>query len=326
MSELIEVRNLKKYFPTRRGMVHAVDDVSFTIEKGTTMGMVGESGCGKTTLGRVLVHLDQSTSGEINFEGRNVTDIRGGALRKYRERAQIIFQDPYSSLNPRYTVEQTIQEPLALSHRFKRSEITQKTTELMNMVGVAQRLRLSFPHELDGGRRQRVVIARALALSPDFVVCDEPVSSLDVSIRAQILNLLQDLQQERNLTYLFITHDLSVVRRISRQIYVMYLGQVVETSPSRDLFKKQYHPYAKALLSAIPSLNIHKKMDRIILKGEITSPIDPQPGCRFAARCNYALDKCHEPQKLEEMSPNRFVACCRAREINAFPSRDGSSN
>lgn len=316
MAGLVEIKHLKKYFPTGRGTVHAVDDVSMTLEKGSTMGVVGESGCGKSTLGRVLVHLEGATDGQILFGGQDVTNLKGKELHAFRQNAQMIFQDPYASLNPRYTVEQTIQEPLIISGQFKRSEIEKKTRELMDLVGIAARLRLAYPHELDGGRRQRVGIARALALDPEFIVCDEPVSALDVSIQAQVLNLLQDLQEAKNLTYMFITHDLSVVRHISDNISVMYLGQLVETSPSKELFKKQYHPYTKALLSAIPSTNIDKKMDRIILKGEITSPIDPKPGCRFASRCPYATEACHQPQKLEEIEPNHFVSCCRVKEVN----------
>lgn len=297
-------------------MVHATDDVTFSIEKGRTMGIVGESGCGKSTLGRMLVHLEESTGGEILFDGEDVTQLRKNDLKKFREHAQIIFQDPYSSLDPRYTVEDSIKEPLLLSGKYSREQTQAKTKELMDLVGIAARLRMSYPHELDGGRRQRVGIARALALDPEFIVCDEPVSALDVSIQAQVLNLLKELQQEKNLTYMFITHDLSVVKHISDDICVMYLGQLVETAPSNELFKKQYHPYTKALLSAIPTTDIHNKMNRIVLKGEITSPIDPKPGCRFAARCNYACDRCHQPQELEEVSPNHFVSCCRVRELN----------
>lgn len=219
---------------------------------------------------------------------------------EYPFHAQMIFQDPYSSLGPRYTIEDAIREPLMISGKYNRMQAQKKTEELMDLVGIARRLRMAYPHELDGGRRQRVGIARALALDPEFVVCDEPVSALDVSIQAQVLNLLKQLQQEHNLTYMFITHDLSVVKHISDDICVMYLGQLVETSPSKELFQTQYHPYTKALLSAIPSTDIDNKMKRIVLKGEITSPIDPKPGCRFAARCNYACEKCYQPQKLEE--------------------------
>ena len=237
-------------------------------------------------------------------------------MKKNREKSQIIFQDPYSSLDPRYTIEDSIKEPLLISGRYSRAEVQEKTRELMELVGIAPRLRMSYPHELDGGRRQRVGIARALALNPEFVVCDEPVSALDVSVQAQVLNLLKKLQQERGLTYMFITHDLSVVKHISDDICVMYLGQLVETSPAKELFAKQYHPYTKALLSAIPSTDISQKMNRIILKGEITSPIDPKPGCRFAARCPYACGDCLKPQKLEEISPKHYVSCCRVKEIN----------
>jgi peptide/nickel transport system ATP-binding protein len=317
MPNLVEIQNLKKYFKSPRGMVHAVDDVSMKIEKSSTMGVVGESGCGKSTLGRLLIQMIPPTDGKIYFDDRDVTALSSSQLKEYHSRAQFIFQDPYSSLNPRYTVERTISEPLWNAGKFSKDEIERKTVELMDQVGVAQRLRLSYPHEMDGGRRQRVVIARALSLDPEFIVCDEPVSALDVSIQAQILNLLQDLQQEKKLTYMFITHDMSVVRYISDNISVMYLGQLVETCESKELFVHNYHPYTKALLSAIPSTNIHKKMKRIVLKGEIVSPIDPKPGCRFAARCEYALEKCNRPQVLEEVKPNHFVACCRMHEINS---------
>lgn len=316
MPKLIEIQNLKKYFKTPRGMVHAVDDVTFFIEKGRTMGVVGESGCGKSTLGRMMVHLEESTSGRMIFDQDDVTQLEKKNIKKFHEHSQIIFQDPYSSLDPRYTVEDSIKESLLISGKYTRSDALKKTIELMDLVGIARRLRLSFPHELDGGRRQRVGIARALALDPEFIVCDEPVSSLDVSIQAQILNLLKHLQKEKNLTYMFITHDLSVVKHISDDICVMYLGQLVETSPAKELFAQQYHPYTKALLSAIPSVDIHHKMERIVLKGEITSPIDPKPGCRFASRCNYVCKQCYQSQNLEEISPNHFVACCRAKEIN----------
>ncbi len=318
MTALVEVKNLKKYFETPRGMLHAVDDVSFSIEKGKTMGIVGESGCGKSTLGRVIIHLLDSTEGSIYFEGEDVTVVNSRKLRKLRENMKIIFQDPYSSLNPRMTVEQTIMEPLIISGRYSRKERQIETERLMAMVGIDQRLRLSYPHELDGGRRQRVGIGRALALNPKFIVCDEPVSALDVSIQAQVLNLLQDLQDQSGLTYMFVTHDLSVVRHISDDICVMYLGQLVETSPSKELFKHPLHPYTQALISAVPSVDIHHRLERIILEGEITSPIHPRPHCRFAKRCKYECKVCHEPQQLEEILPNHFVACCRVREINSL--------
>ena len=315
MAPVIEVQNLKKYFPTPRGMLHAVDDVTFTIEKGKTLGVVGESGCGKSTLGRTIIHLQESTAGKIFLEGEPVNNLKGKALRAAREKMQIIFQDPYSSLDPRKTAEQTIREPLQVARKFSKAEIEEKTTELMELVDIDERLRKAYPHELDGGRRQRIGIARALALDPKFVVCDEPVSALDVSIQAQVLNLLKKLQQDRGLTYMFVTHDMSVVRHISDDICVMYLGQVVEKCPSKELFKNPLHPYTKALLSAIPSTDIHHPTKRMILKGEITSPINPKPGCRFAARCPYATEACRQPQKQEEVSAGHFVTCCRIHEL-----------
>ena len=316
MSALVEVKNLKKYFETPRGMLHAVDDVSFSIETGKTMGIVGESGCGKSTLGRVIIHLLDSTDGNIYFEGKDITHANARQLRKLRENMKIIFQDPYSSLNPRLTVEQTIMEPLLISGKYSSKACSAEAERLMDMVGIDQRLRLAYPHELDGGRRQRVGIARALALNPRFIVCDEPVSALDVSIQAQVLNLLQDLQDQYELTYMFVTHDLSVVRHISDDISVMYLGALVETCASKEVFRHPLHPYTQALISAVPTIDIHNKKQRVILEGEITSPINPKPGCRFKKRCIYHTDQCDAPQQLEEILPNHFVACCRVREIN----------
>lgn len=316
MANLIEVINLKKYFDTPKGMLHAVDDVTFSIKEGRTMGVVGESGCGKSTLGRTLIHLLDSTDGQIFFQGKDITHVNAKELYDLRENMQIIFRDPYSSVNPRMTVEQTISEPLLIFKRFSKKELIVETERLMDMVGVDRRLRLAYPHELDGGRRQRVGIGRALALNPKFVVCDEPVSALDVSIQAQILNLLMDLQDQYGLTYMFITHNLSVVRHISNDICVMYLGQLVETSPTKDLFARPLHPYTQALLSAIPTMDIDNRKERIILRGELTSPIDPKPGCRFASRCQYACERCHQPQTLEELEPGHFVSCCRAKELN----------
>lgn len=315
MAAVIEVKELKKYFTTPRGLLHAVDDVSLSIEKGKTLGVVGESGCGKSTLGRTIIHLLDKTSGRIYLNGQDVSDVKGAALRPVREKMQIIFQDPYSSLDPRKTVEDTIREPLSVSKRYKRNEIDTITGELMDFVGIDARLRNAYPHELDGGRRQRVGIARALALNPDFVVCDEPVSALDVSIQAQVLNLLKKLQQQKGLAYMFVTHDLSVVKHISDDICVMYLGQVVERCPSKELFRQPLHPYTRALLSAIPSTDIHRPNKPEILQGEITSPIDPKPGCRFAARCRFAKEACSQPQKTQEVSPGHFVACCRVNEL-----------
>ncbi len=316
MDNLVEVKNLKKYFRTSGGDLHAVDDVSFGIPKGSTLGVVGESGCGKSTLGRTIIHLLESTGGQIFFEGKDVTHVKGRELKKFRENAQIIFQDPYSSLNPRFTVKETILEPLLLSKRFSRGELDAEADRLMDLVGIDRRLVLSYPHELDGGRRQRVGIARALALNPKFVVCDEPVSALDVSIQAQILNLIQDMQDKYDLTFMFITHNLSVVRHVSDDICVMYMGNLVEKSPAKELFLHPLHPYTKALLSAIPTTDIHTPMKRIVLEGEVTSPVEPAPGCRFAARCAYACNRCREPQKLRELSPGHFVSCVRTEELN----------
>lgn len=316
MTPLIEVRNLKKYFNTPKGTLHAVEDVSLSIEAGKTVGIVGESGCGKSTLGRTIIHLHESTDGHIFFQGEDVTHVKGRELSRLRRNNQIIFQDPYSSLNPRMTVEKTIAEPLKIAHRYTKAELQDRTEELMNLVGIDHRMRRAYPHELDGGRRQRVGIARALAMDPKFIVCDEPVSALDVSIQAQVLNLLQDLQGKLGIAYMFVTHDLSVVRHISDDICVMYLGQLIEKSPADELFRNTLHPYTQALLSAIPSLDVDHRKKRILMKGEITSPVDPEPGCRFAARCPFALEECKKPQALEEVAPNHFVSCCRLKEIS----------
>jgi peptide/nickel transport system ATP-binding protein len=318
MSALVEVKNLKKYFDTPRGMLHAVDDVSFDIEEGTTLGVVGESGCGKSTLGRTIIHLLESTGGSIYFNGDDITLVDSARLKKLHEDMQFIFQDPYSSLNPRMSVEEIVQEPLLVSRRYGKQELRKAAEELMDMVGIERRLRKAYPHEMDGGRRQRVGIGRALALKPKFVICDEPVSALDVSIQAQVLNLLQDLQEQQNLTYMFVTHDLSVVHHISDAICVMYLGQVVEKSPTKELFEAPLHPYTKALLSAIPSVDIHNQNKRELLQGELVSPINPKPGCRFASRCGHARDQCYSPQKLEEVLHGHFVSCCQALELNKF--------
>ena len=306
---MLEVQDLKKYFDTPRGKLHAVDGISFCLEQGKTLGVVGESGCGKSTLGRTILHLTEPTGGKIFFDGEDVTSVDRARLKKLREDMQIIFQDPFSSLNPRMTVSEAVTDPLKLTNRYAKGEMEERVNSLMETVGLTERLRNSYPHELDGGRRQRVGIARSLALEPKFIVCDEPVSALDVSIQAQILNLLQDLQESKQLTYLFITHDLSVVRYISNDICVMYMGQMVEMSPSKELFQNPVHPYTKALLSAILVPDIHVKRERVLLKGEVSSPINPKPGCRFAARCPYACKQCEHGQKKVEISPGHFVAC-----------------
>lgn len=312
MDTIVEVQHLKKYFRTARGMLHAVDDVSFSIPRGKTLGIVGESGCGKTTLGRTLVHLETSTDGTILFEGNDVTHLDKKGLYHLRQNVQMIFQDPYSSIDPRMTVSETIMEALLLTKRYKHSEAEERTKELMETVGLSLRLWTAYPHELDGGRRQRIGIARALSVSPSFVVCDEPVSALDVSIQAQILNLMQDLQEKNNLTYAFITHDLSVVRHISDEICVMYMGQIVEKAPAKELFRHPLHPYTQALLASIPIPDVHhNRNEDQILQGEVTSPIEPAPGCRFAARCRYATDACRAPQKLGNVTEDHSVMCCK---------------
>ena len=314
-NSLLEVKNLKKYFTTKSGLLHAVDDVTFTLDAGKTLGVVGESGCGKTTLGRTILHLTDPTDGEIYFKGEDIFAPSRKKLRELRESMQIIFQDPFSSLDPRMDVCSLIMEPLVLKGGMSRSEMLETTRRLMEIVGIAPRFENSYPHELDGGRRQRIGIARALALEPEFIVCDEPVSALDVSIQAQVINLMLDLQEERRLAYMFVTHDLSVVKYISDEIMVMYLGQVVEKAPADELFANTLHPYSKALLSAIPEPEVHKKTQRILLQGEITSPINPKPGCRFMKRCRFACEACAEPQKFEEAAPNHFVSCCRYSEL-----------
>jgi len=318
MDKLLKVKNLKKYFKTPKGMLHAVDGVSFDLDPGKTLGVVGESGCGKSTLGRVLINLLDATEGNVLFEGNDITGSKGKKLKDLRRHMQIIFQDPYSSLDPRMSVSEIIAEPIRI-YKMCRSnaELNTRVNQLMQTVGLAGRLANSYPHELDGGRRQRIGIARALALDPKFIVCDEPVSALDVSIQAQILNLMQDLQEERGLTYLFITHNLSVVKHISDDILVMYLGNMVEKCKTKGIFKSSLHPYTKALLSAIPIPRIGMVKERILLKGEISSPINPKPGCRFATRCLYAKERCttEQPELIEALS-DHFVACHYVKEIN----------
>lgn len=310
MGELISVKHLKKYFNVSSGVLHAVDDVNFSIEESETLGVVGESGCGKSTLGRVLIHLLESTDGQIIYKDKDITKVKRNELHELRKEMQIIFQDPFSSLNPRMTIYQTIAEPMKICGEFTDKQINEAVMNIMDIVGLARRLVNAYPHELDGGRRQRIGIARALVMNPKFVVCDEPVSALDVSIQAQIINLLLDIQEKNNLTYLFITHDLMVVKYISQKIMVMYLGQIVEFAGNEELFAEPMHPYTKVLLSAVPIPDIHTKQQRIILEGEITSPINPKPGCRFAARCKEATEQCKkETPSLKEICPGHFVAC-----------------
>jgi peptide/nickel transport system ATP-binding protein len=312
MSEiLLEVKNLTKYFDTPAGKLHAVDGLSFKLEKGHTLGVVGESGCGKSTTGRAILRLHEPTSGEVIFEGKDITKISAKEMQKLRTEMQMIFQDPFASLNPRKTVSEIIAEPLRLNKVYKnKNDQNKRVLELMELVGLSERLVNTYPHELDGGRRQRIGIARALAMNPKFIVCDEPVSALDVSIQAQILNLLKELQKDFGLTYMFITHDLSVVNYFSDEIIVMYLGKVVEHAPSEALFANPTHPYTKALLSAIPVPRLGAKKERILLKGEITSPINPKPGCRFAPRCEYAKECCFKDSpELREIEPGHQVAC-----------------
>nr|MBQ6739412.1 ATP-binding cassette domain-containing protein [Synergistaceae bacterium] len=319
----IIVKNLKKYFSTKRGKLHAVDDVSFEIKKGETLGLVGESGCGKSTLGRCLIRLLDSTSGEVLLKNKDnedyvdITKVNAAEMKALRKRVQIVFQDPYSCLNPRLSVWELIAEPLIVNNIYNNSnDMRKRIRELMDTVGLAERLENSYPHELDGGRRQRIGIARSLALNPEFIVLDEPVSALDVCIQAQILNLLNTLQKEFNYTYVFISHNLSVVRHVSDRIAVMYLGQIVELCDYQELFKSPLHPYTQALLSAIPLAKVNVKRERIILEGDVPSPIEPPNACRFAGRCRYACDKCRAgAPELKEHTPGHFVACYRAGEL-----------
>ena len=313
MSEaLLQCVNLKKYFDTPRGELHAVDDVSFEIPAKRTLGVVGESGCGKSTLGRTILRLTPHTSGQVFFAGEDILKFPKERMKEMRREMQMVFQDPFSSLNPKYSVYQLIEEPILihqlLPDKKKREE---RIYELMNLVGLAERYVNAYPHELDGGRRQRIGIARALAVNPKFIVCDEPVSALDVSIQAQILNLLMDLKDELGLTYIFITHDLSVVKHISDEIMVMYLGQMIEKARPDELFQNPLHPYTKALLSAIPIPDLaYRYKEAEPIKGEVTSPINPPPGCRFASRCPQCTQQCREKNPvLQEVEPGHVIAC-----------------
>lgn len=319
-TKLVETRGLKKYFNTPKGPLFALDDVNISIYKGETVGLVGESGCGKSTLGRVVIRLLEATDGEVLFNGENLVRYGANELRHFRKRAQMVFQDPYSSLNPRLSVEQLISEPLRIHKVFSDNrELSARVKQLMDTVGLAQRLATSFPHELDGGRRQRIGVARALALNPEFIVLDEPVSALDVCIQAQILNLLQDLKDEFQYTYLFITHDLSVVRHISNRIVVMYLGKVIEVADHLEIFEKPQHPYTQALLSAIPVPDVDAStQSRIILEGDVPNPINPPPGCRFYGRCPSRQDDCREKHPdIVEHSPGHFLACLHPGPIGS---------
>ncbi|WP_024822062.1 MULTISPECIES: ABC transporter ATP-binding protein [Aminobacterium] len=313
---LLEVRGLKKFFKTKKGILHAVDNVSFDVHRGETLGLVGESGCGKSTLGRVVIRLLDATGGQVFYNGEDILKYRGQKLWDLRRVAQIVFQDPYSSLNPRMSVSSLIAEPLEVNNICKGAEKEARIRKLMDTVGLAQRLYNAYPHELDGGRRQRIGIARALALEPEFIVLDEPVSALDVCIQAQILNLLIDLQEDMGYTYIFISHDLSVVKHISDRIAVMYLGCIVEMAGYQEIFDATMHPYTKALLSAIPIPKFGVKRERILLEGDVPSPINPPEGCRFAGRCHYKKDLCmRKTPELREMASGHFVACHFAEEL-----------
>lgn len=320
MSEnLIEIKNLCKYFPAgKKRTLKAVDNVSLTIAKGETLGLVGESGCGKTTCGRTILKLYPQTSGQIFFDGQEVSNIKGKALLNFKKRAQMIFQDPYSSLDPRMTIAEIISEGMTVHNHLSNQEKQEKVNELLGKVGLTEDYANRFAHELSGGQRQRIGIARALAVEPEFIVCDEPISALDVSIQAQIINLLIKLQKENHLTYLFISHDLSVVRHISDRVGIMYLGSMVELGSSQAIFGQPLHPYTKALISAIPEADpdSEKTRKRIPLEGEVPSPIDPPSGCKFRPRCAYATDKCaQEIPTWEEAAPGHFVACHHWREV-----------
>ncbi len=312
MSDILEIKNLKKHFPTKKGLLYAVDGISFNIKKGETLGLVGESGCGKSTAGRAILRLHEPTAGEIIFEGSDIVSYKTRKEKqKMRKEMQIVFQDPYSSLNPRLNTFDLIADFLYVNKAYKtKAEIRNRVKEVMNIVGLEERLEDAYPHELDGGRRQRIGIARALSLDPKFIVMDEPVSALDVSIQAQILNLLAELQEKLGLTYLFISHNLSVVKHISDRIAVMYLGKIVEMTDYKSIFSNPIHPYTQALLSAIPIAKYGLKRERIILPGDVPSPIDPPKGCVFCGRCAHKMPICEETRpELEDRGDGHFVAC-----------------
>ena len=312
MSTILECCHLKKYFDTPKGRLHAVDDISFILERGKTLGVVGESGCGKTTLGRALLNLTPPTSGEVFFKGQNIYTCNKRRMTELRQKMQMIFQDPFSSMSPKMTVYQSIADPLKIHRRYKtKAEYEERVSALMEMVGLADRYVNTYPHELDGGRRQRIGIARALALEPEFIVCDEPVSALDVSIQAQILNLMMDLKDSLGLTYIFITHDLSVVKHLSDAIMVLYMGRPAEYASPDELFGNPLHPYTSALLAAIPIPDISFKGKELhVISGEVSSPVEPAPGCRFAPRCPKAFEKCRTTTpELADFGAEHRVAC-----------------
>ncbi len=323
---LVEVRNLKMYFPVRRGLliertvghVHAVDDISFHVKRGETLGLVGESGCGKSTTGRAVLQIYKPTDGAVNYQGKDLTKLSSRELIPYRRNMQMIFQDPFASLDPRMTVGGIIAEPLEIHNIAKGKEKDEKVREMLRIVGLNPYFANRYPHEFSGGQRQRIGVARALVLDPEFIVCDEPISALDVSIQAQIINLLEDLQEQYNLTYLFIAHDLAVVRHISDRVAVMYVGKIVEMASRNDLYEMPLHPYTKALLSAvpIPDPKIERRRSRIILQGDVPSPVNPPSGCRFHPRCPFARPACSEAEpQLEEATPGHRVACFFWKEI-----------
>ena len=315
---ILETKNLKKYYKVKDGLLHAVDGVSISIEKGQTLGVVGESGCGKSTFGRVVLGLEKPTGGDVLFDGKSITHCSRSEMKRLRPNMQIIFQDPMYSLDSRIQVADLIAEPLLINKVYSsKADVHKRVQQLMDMAGLSQRFATMYPNELDGGRRQRLCVARALALNPKLVICDEPVSALDVSIQAQILNLLMDLQDEFDLTYIFITHNLAVVKHISTNIAVMYLGQCIELAPSQEIFDHPLHPYTKALLAAIPIPRLMEKKERVSISGEISNPINPNPGCRFAPRCPYASDECRCADiPLTEVSKGHYVACRLAAQHN----------
>ncbi|MCL6590742.1 MAG: dipeptide ABC transporter ATP-binding protein [Firmicutes bacterium] len=318
MNPLLQLENIKKYFPvslwdgsTTRGMVRAVDGVSLEVYRGETLGLVGESGCGKSTLGRVALRIYPATSGSVKFDGEDITCLHYKQLIPFRRRMQIVFQDPYGSLNPRQTIGQILTEPIRVHQLAKtKAQVDEKAANLLELVGLAPQHMRRYPHEFSGGQRQRIVMARALALNPELIICDEPVSALDVSIQAQIVNLLRDLQQKLGLTYVFIAHDLSVIKHISNRVAVMYLGKIVETAPKNDLYRTPLHPYTQALLSAVPIPNPEIKRERIILQGDVPSPLHPPAGCRFHTRCPKAIEACQTQEPLmRTVNSNHQVAC-----------------